>query len=65
MVGEVEYGRREGSVINGPRASIQRPRSFFAAVMMIIERYDDEAKSDDHVLWCSVKVKKTNNDHEI
>ena len=29
MVGEVEYERREGSVINGPRASIQRPRSFF------------------------------------
>ena len=41
MVGEVEYGRREGSVINAPRASIQRPRSLFAAVM--IDDYDDEA----------------------
>ena len=58
MVGEVEYGRREGSVINGPRASIQRPRSFFAAAMIIIERYDGEAKCDDHLLWCSVQVEK-------
>ena len=45
MVGEVEYGRREGSVINGPRASIQRPRYLIAAV--IIEGYDNEANSDN------------------
>ena len=52
MVGEVEYGRRGGSVINAPRASIQRPRSLFVAVMNHDRDDMDNYDYHDKVLSC-------------